>query len=357
MDVVATNAALIRAPESAYLALADTLRALEPHPLNADVGRATVLSHPTFWCALGLLSKTPTVIKLMQYLCSGVAPPAASCVAVARVATRHLRVGTSSASGVSPTASQSLMLLLRWCLKHVAQHGRGSACAELAHAIVCEASRHLSLDIERSRPALKLLREGLRLENQPKSPRSGLCFLEPLRRLLLLELSHDATSNALAAGGHRVGCGWVADAGQAAAPPPRVDPRALSPVLGETLEIVAACNPQAPEFVPLPPTALHELLTEVRGCRFALEALHARHACSPDSSPPSVGVAASAPAMAVDTVVSPAETRLEQQLERLLRSRLAPLLALSEGAPTGGDYVWASLESFACEPPVQRGGE
>ena len=98
---------------------------------------------------------------------------------------------------------------------------------------MCALCRRLSLDADVSRPALELLHDGLELRTR----RSGVVFLEPLRRLALLA---------------------AAAAPEPSAPWPE-------PLLA-CVQTLAATDASAPEFAPIPPVDVRAVLGEARCC-------------------------------------------------------------------------------------------
>ena len=145
-----------------------------------------------------------------------------------------------------------------------------------------------------------MLSDGLRLGHVATSPRSGLLFLEPLRRLALLAA---AAAAAAAAAGAGDGDERAAGVGSAAglAPPP---------VLLGYLALLRETDTAAAEFTPMAEGAsspLHQIEIEVSCCQHGA-------LCSP----PQLGEDTSVP-------ISPPISAPELPLLALISEQLAPL--------------------------------
>ena len=265
--------------------------------LATTVDAAAVARHPRAHLLLALRSKQSLVARVMELLAAS-EDALARCMDVAR--TIDVAPG-ALANGLSAK------LLLRKCLSRCAEASPPpAACVAMARTVVCALCRRLSLDAGASRPALELLYDGLELRTR----RSGIVFLEPLRRLALL----------------------------AAAASPEPSAPWPEPLLA-CVQTVAATDASAPEFAPIAPADVRAVLGEVRCCdaaaAAALEALltdRLRHLLAP---PHAADAASAYPWAPLDGFLAGADaTRAvaQQQEEAMLAGGHAPPASSSASA-------------------------
>ena len=291
--------------------------------LDASIDRAIVEKTPRAWCLLALQWKKPGAQKVFRTLLE--AGLMGSCALLAAAAVHGYGEATDKTC---------LALLLRACLQHASEEVSRSASASgasagalVARRVICAMAQRLTLDEASSKPLLATLSEGLRLGPGPAAPRSGLIFLEPLRRLALLSAaaaaaatwSLEATSQAVAqvpACATVVTGGTAAPLGAAEASP---EPSWAEPLLS-CVAILRQTNVTTAEFLPIAPAALHEVVSEARCCFRVVVA---------DAS----AGAQQASAGAVEAMSS--------SLLRLLYRELAPLLR-----PDAPPYHWPPPERY-----------
>ena len=254
--------ALAASPSTAFPSASRSWANLPSSPLDAP-DRASVSAFPRAFLTISLQTSKPNVGSVLKDLIASSALLDA-CLPVLRAA---LEPAADGQPVPPPSRQTNVGLLLRYCVQ---QSGDG-AHERVARCIICALSRRLSLNPSLSAPVLKILGDGLGAKK-----RSGLVCLEPLRRLCLL----------------------AAARGQHAAPLSTSEPDALF----RCIELVASADTAAPEYRPLPPGVLAELVPSALG----------KHAASDPAALPSV-----------------------------LQSKLAPLLTAAE-SPRGGGYPWAA---------------
>ena len=159
--------------------------------LDASIDRASVEQTPRAWCLLALQWKKPGAQKVFRTLLdTGLM---GSCAALAAAAVHGYG---------EVTDRTCLALLLRACLQHASEEvargassGGASGGTLVARRVICTVSQRITLDESTAKPLLATLSDGLRLGPGPAAPRSGLIFLEPLRRLVLLSAAAAAAAS------------------------------------------------------------------------------------------------------------------------------------------------------------------
>ena len=288
------EAVLASSPVASYAAASRAWAGLQPSPLDAPHDKHSVLTHPCAWLTIGLQSAKPTVGRVFKELVSsGVLE---QCLPIIRAALGPVADHPQQAVP-PPTMPMSVKLLLKYCVQQASTGGDGAA-TRVARCIVCALSRRLTLDGLRSSAVLELLSHGLTLQAKK---RTGLVFLHPLRRLSLL-----------------AGAQELIRPGQAC-------PDALR----RCLELVAATDTGAREFVPLTPRVVEDLL---------------HGACSNVTSNARVDTEHTESAGAAETMPRRPPTLLPPaSLASLLRAHLEPLTAApaTSGRPPE-PYQWES---------------